>query len=111
MNGSFYGQGPVYAGLQMKMASWVFLLSFQGLTVWSLLARLWPGEGTPSRVSRSCGTGTGAPPTTAGEVAQTFRSHLEETPRKGQKGRLRNNEHLSNLSFAHLSNRKGLYEV
>jgi len=51
-----------------------------GLTVWSLLALLWPGEGTPSLFPPSPRLGgPGAPPTTAGEVAQTFRSHSEET--------------------------------
>ena len=53
-----------------------------GLTVWSLLARLCPGEAGPLPVSRSCGTGSGGPPATAGEVAQTFRSHSKETPGK-----------------------------
>jgi hypothetical protein len=51
---------------------------FPGLTVWSLLARLWPGEGAPSLFppSQSFG-GPEAPPATAGEVAQTFRGHSE----------------------------------
>jgi hypothetical protein len=69
----------------MKMPWPMSLLSFppgrrplwvggQGLTVWSLLAQLWPGEGAPSLFppAQSFG-GPGAPPTTAGEVAQTFR--------------------------------------
>jgi hypothetical protein len=57
-----------------------------GLTVWSLLAQLWPGDSTPLSVPRSCGTGPGAPPATAGEVAQTFRSHSEETSAKAKRG-------------------------
>jgi hypothetical protein len=32
----------------MKMSVLMSPLSFQGLTVWSLLAQLWPGEGAPS---------------------------------------------------------------
>jgi len=56
-----------------------------GLTVWSLLALLWPGEGTPSLFppSQSFG-GPGAPPAIAGEVTQTFRSHSEETSAKAK---------------------------
>ena len=44
----------------MKLELLMSLLSFQGLTVWSLLAQLWPGEGAPP-VPRPCGTGPGAP--------------------------------------------------
>ena len=67
----------------------------------SLQTRLWSGEGTPSLFPPPLHfSGPGAPPTTAGEVAQTFRSHYEEPPGKAKRGRLRNNEHLSNLSYA-----------
>jgi hypothetical protein len=63
------------------------LLSFQGLTVWSLLAQLWPGDGAPSLFPPAqCPGGPGAPPATAGEVAQTFRSHSEETSVKAKRG-------------------------
>jgi len=58
-----------------------------GLTVWSLLALLWPVEGAPSLFPPSLGFGEpGAPPTTAGEVPQTFRSHSEETSAKAKRG-------------------------
>jgi len=58
-----------------------------GLTVWPLLAQLWPGEGAPSLFPPSqCFGGPGAPPATAGKVAQTFRSHSEETPAKAKRG-------------------------
>jgi len=58
-----------------------------GLTVWPLLAQLWPGEGAPSLFPPSPRFGgPGAPPATAGEVAQTFRSHSEETSTKAKRG-------------------------
>jgi len=58
-----------------------------GLTVWSLLAQLWPGEGAPSLFPPPLGFGgPGAPPTTTGEVAQTFRSHSEETSAQAKRG-------------------------
>jgi len=42
--------------------------------------------------------GPGAPPVTAGEVTQTFRSHSEETSAKAKRGKLLHNAHLSNRS-------------
>jgi hypothetical protein len=62
------------------------LLSFQELTVWSLLALLWLGEGPPSLFPAPTERGQGLPPATAGEVAQTSRSHSEETSAKAERG-------------------------
>jgi hypothetical protein len=47
------------------------------LTVWPLLAQLWAGEGAPSLFPVPAERGTGAPPPTAAEVAQTFRQSLQ----------------------------------
>jgi hypothetical protein len=53
----------------------------------SLLALLCPGEGAPSLFPPSPRFGgPGAPPATAGEMAQTFRSHSEETSAKAKRG-------------------------
>jgi hypothetical protein len=57
----------------------VSLLPFRSLTVWSLLAQLWPGEGAPSLFPPPLRfAGPGAPPATAAEVAQTFRQSLQK---------------------------------
>ena len=67
-----------------------------GLTVWALLALLWPGKAPPpcSRLRRARGSpshsrGSGT------DLPQSLRRDIN----KGQKGKLRNNEHLSNLSL------------
>ena len=44
------------------------------------------GGRRPLPVPPSYGTGPGAPPPTAGEVTQTFRSHSEETSAKAKRG-------------------------
>jgi len=98
--------------MQMKVVLLMSLLSFQGssacggVTSSPAVAGGSPpaspcshgGQGAPSLFPPSADQGL---PQSAvgGEVAQTFRSHSEETSAKGQKGRLRNNEHLSNLSL------------
>jgi len=69
------------ADLQMKMLSWCLFCRSRahGLVTSSPAVA---GGRHPLPVPHSCGTGPGAPPATAGEVAQTFRSHSEETPGK-----------------------------
>ncbi len=63
------------------MSSWCFFCRSKA-PAWSLQAQLRAGEGAPSLFPVPAERGTGAPPATAGEVAQTFRSHSEETPAK-----------------------------
>jgi hypothetical protein len=88
---------PVFIGVQMKTPLLMSLLSFppgrrplgpearaHGLVTSSPAVA---GDGTPSLFPPSQGFGgPGAPPTTTGEVAQTFRSHSEETSAKAKRG-------------------------
>ncbi|MGD8504167.1 MAG: hypothetical protein PVH49_11200, partial [Syntrophobacterales bacterium] len=60
----------------------------------------------PLPVPRSWGTGPGAPPDTAGEVATDLPPVTQKRHQQRHRGRLRNNEHLSDL-FVHISARLG----
>jgi hypothetical protein len=82
------GLVTVYADLQMKTLFWCLFCGSKAHPppAESLQARLWPGEGTPSLFPPPADQGL---PHSAvgGEVAQTFRSHSEETPAKDKRGR------------------------
>ncbi|MGD8509004.1 MAG: hypothetical protein PVH81_08890, partial [Syntrophobacterales bacterium] len=65
--------------------------------------QLWAGEGTPSLFPVPAERGQGLPHPQLRKWHRPLTSHLEETPGR-TKGRLGNNEHLSNL-FVHISAR------
>ena len=92
----------------MKMDFLMSLLSFQGLTVWSLLAQLWPGKAPPPCSPFLKNGARGSPNHSRGsdtDLPQSLRRDIS----KGQKGKLRNKEHLSNrYSLSQLC--EGLHE-
>ena len=70
------------------------LLSFQGLTVWPLLAQLWPGEGSPSLFPVPAERGQGLPQLQPGKwhrpSAVTQKRHQQRP--KGQAAKQRTSE-------------------
>jgi hypothetical protein len=71
----------------------MFLLSFRGSGLVTSSATVGGGR-RPLPVPRSCGTGPGAPPPTAAEVAQASRQSLRRNTRKpkGEAGKQRASE-------------------
>ncbi|UCG14311.1 MAG: hypothetical protein JSU72_07575, partial [Deltaproteobacteria bacterium] len=61
-------------------------------------------------VPRSCRTGPGAPPATAGEVAQTLRTHSEKTPEKAE-GTAAKQRASEQPSIAYLSPTKACMKI
>ena len=75
------GHEVVCPDFKMKMLSWCLFCRSKAHGLVTSIPAVTGGR-HPLPVPRSAGTGPGAPPDTAAEVAQTFRSHSEETPGK-----------------------------
>jgi len=82
----------------MKMSSWCFFCRSEA-PAWSLQAQLSAGEGAPSLFPAPAERGQGLPRPQLRKWHRPPTSHSDETPGRPKRGRLQNNEHLSNLSF------------